>query len=133
MKRPVINLYKYLLIFLGLAFVYWGGKVIIVTKYYSKRYDLIMDHTNVRWPLGLALLAFGVFFLYRAYKESSKRNTSSTQLAETETICVACQTPCLIDDFEEMTCPHCGGELEPLAGFYERHPELLDEDTEPGH
>ena len=39
-------------------------------------------------------------------------------------MCIQCQTPHLPDGSIVFTCSKCGGELEPIEGFYERHPEL---------
>jgi len=32
--------------------------------------------------------------------------------------------PTIFDDNDGMTCSKCGGELEELRGFYDRHPEF---------
>ncbi|QJT08873.1 hypothetical protein [Oceanidesulfovibrio marinus] len=48
-------------------------------------------------------------------------------------ICSTCEQTIIAYKAQDGRCPHCGGELEPLDGFYERHPELRDEDAEPGH
>lgn len=38
-------------------------------------------------------------------------------------ICVSCREPFPGTDTVESKCPNCGGPLEDLRGFYERHPE----------
>jgi cytochrome c553 len=124
MKRPIHNLYKWLLGFLGCAFIYWGGKVLFVTKYYSGRYDIIMDHTYVRWPLGIMLVVLGMFIVYKSAREPRKIAANDTTSSKETAICTACHAPSA--DSDQEACPRCGGDLEPLDGFYERHPELRD-------
>ena len=41
-------------------------------------------------------------------------------------ICVKCQTPYDKNNINNNLCPSCNVELEPLKGFYERHPEFKD-------
>lgn len=39
-------------------------------------------------------------------------------------VCLNCHEPFLFDLLKVYKCPKCGGILENLEGFYERHPEL---------
>nr|WP_321260332.1 hypothetical protein [uncultured Pseudodesulfovibrio sp.] len=41
-------------------------------------------------------------------------------------ICPKCETAVDFRNVGNHTCPKCQTELEPLEGFYERHPELKD-------
>ncbi len=41
-------------------------------------------------------------------------------------VCLSCQEPYPFDKINKFICPQCGGTLEDLEGFYERHPELRD-------
>jgi len=41
--------------------------------------------------------------------------------------CLNCREPFLGSKVKELKCPKCGGILENLAGFYERHPELKED------
>lgn len=46
-------------------------------------------------------------------------------LPETSTmICVKCMEPAILDEATGMICKKCGGTLEEVRGFYDRHPEL---------
>jgi hypothetical protein len=38
-------------------------------------------------------------------------------------ICLNCLSPFLYDSVKTFKCPKCGGTLEDLKGFYERHPD----------
>ena len=64
-----------------------------------------------RW----GLLCLGVYFLWSAFFETTK------EYVIPNTICPRCQKPFRP---EIVKCPGCKLKLEPLEGFYERHPEL---------
>ncbi len=42
-------------------------------------------------------------------------------------ICLQCREPFLFSKVNDFKCPKCGGELENLEGFYDRHPEMKNE------
>jgi PHP family Zn ribbon phosphoesterase len=46
------------------------------------------------------------------------------------TICATCRDVFETLKVPDRKCPKCGADLEPLKGFYDRHPELRG-DTEP--
>lgn len=39
-------------------------------------------------------------------------------------ICLKCHQPISGDILKELKCPNCGGVVEDLRGFYDRHPEM---------
>lgn len=41
-------------------------------------------------------------------------------------ICLKCRQPFFGDSLKELKCPKCGGSVEDLRGFYERHPDSSD-------
>ena len=43
-------------------------------------------------------------------------------------ICLNCHKPFYYNQIKSLKCPQCSGTLEDLAGFYERHPELRDDE-----
>ncbi|SMF23549.1 hypothetical protein [Desulfovibrio gilichinskyi] len=68
---------------------------------------------------GLLCIIYGIF---------SQKTNNELQEA---TICPKCQTPFGVGlglgvkkDFQHEFCPQCKVKLEPLNGFYKRHPEL---------
>jgi hypothetical protein len=38
-------------------------------------------------------------------------------------ICLNCRSPFIYDSVKSLKCPKCGGTLENLKGFFERHPD----------
>lgn len=45
-------------------------------------------------------------------------------------ICFKCRKPFFAANTNGYKCPDCGGKLENLDGFYDRHPELKEENKE---
>lgn len=71
----------------------------------------------------LVISAYACFKLFRAVRAIYKDDFND--LPETSTvICLKCMDPAILDVTNGMTCKKCGGELEELRGFYDRHPEL---------
>ena len=64
----------------------------------------------------IALIAFLIAYVFHGWLKGN-----STYL-----ICFKCQTPYDKNNINNNLCPSCNVELEPIKGFYERHPELKD-------
>jgi PHP family Zn ribbon phosphoesterase len=60
-------------------------------------------------------------------KNLDKEIKKSKQEEENFAICTKCREPLYALSTNDNKCPHCGGELENLNGFYDRHPELKEE------
>ena len=69
--------------------------------------------------VGYPLAALGLMFIH--YGVSTKK---ITQFA----ICPECQASFYAKDVHHNRCPECNGTVEDLDGFYQKHPELKDED-----
>lgn len=74
------------------------------------------------WVEYIALIG-GLLFLFLAW--FLRRNQKERVLITL--ICPQCETLAECDEGEVRQCPQCHVELEPLKGFYDRHPELKDE------
>ncbi|SDK73738.1 hypothetical protein SAMN05660337_1044 [Maridesulfovibrio ferrireducens] len=78
-------------------------------------------------PLGRwALVTFGFFILGCVffYKPSKKRKMFTKQ---EKSICPMCEKVFMLGQApKDQNCPKCTYPLEPLKGFYDRHPELKD-------
>ncbi|WP_320172320.1 hypothetical protein [Maridesulfovibrio sp.] len=79
---------------------------------------------------GWTQLAAGIFWIW--YALFYKRSTNMVKVAkEEETICPKCQKVYMAGQAPANTsCESCGVNLEPLEGFYDRHPELRDKKDE---
>ncbi|WP_319759023.1 hypothetical protein [Maridesulfovibrio sp.] len=75
---------------------------------------------------GWSQLGAGFFWVWYAllYKRSSDMRKVAK---EEETICPKCQKVYMAGKApDNAACDSCGAKLEPLEGFYERHPELKE-------
>ncbi|MBI9111613.1 hypothetical protein [Maridesulfovibrio ferrireducens] len=74
-----------------------------------------------RWTMtaiGLIIIGYSVFY---------KPKLPSKMVELEDTICPTCETPFGIGEApQNELCPRCKVLLEPLKGFYDRHPELKD-------
>lgn len=77
----------------------------------------------------VAFIQAAVIGVYACYKIFQALNSiyrdDFNNLPETSTvICVKCMEPTILDEATGMICKKCGGTLEEVRGFYDRHPEL---------
>lgn len=79
--------------------------------------DVEIDMAFVRIPFGIVANVLGVYFLWSAFIVEKGKPVGVH-------MCVKCETPANPADFEDLRCPQCGGHMEPIKGFYDRHPEL---------
>jgi Zn finger protein HypA/HybF involved in hydrogenase expression len=72
-------------------------------------------------------VTIGIIFVYYGVVTERKiaKNNSKTKYA-TYVICLQCRQPFSNHEIKNSVCPKCGGTLENLTGFYDRHPELKD-------
>nr|WP_321260333.1 hypothetical protein [uncultured Pseudodesulfovibrio sp.] len=80
-------------------------------------------HVPVIYPriIGGLMMACGAFFLICTIITRQKGTKSIGTY-----ICPKCETAVDFRNVGNHTCPKCQTELEPLVGFYERHPEFKD-------
>ena len=79
---------------------------------YKFAYDL---RGGANWLVGVFFIFLGIQFLRTIPKGPFKKNIF---------ICPQCQEIQDPHDQQNPACPICHINLEPLSGFYERHPEL---------
>ena len=81
-----------------------------------------------RYVIGAAHVLIGVFFFIWGYQGRTKGESFLTD--DVFLICPKCGEPYSSLDVKNDTCPTCNVDLEPVEGFYSRHPEFKDEDNE---
>lgn len=84
----------------------------------SALYNNKLMYWDLRVPTWCSylLIAFGIGYLLIKLKCAQHDST---------VICPRCKTA--FNNRRMSRCPHCDVDLEPLEGFYDRHPELKDE------
>lgn len=113
---------------LRLGYIFAGFVMVLSVKPWATHIEIFFRGGRwgmpIRWGLagvGLFLIFFGL--LYRFPKKYHEQGT----------ICPKCQTPFGIGQDrapKSGKCPDCNVEIEPLDGFYDRHPELKDKENE---
>jgi len=67
------------------------------------------------------MLLVGLFMLYGSLRKGQRDH-------EEVFICPTCETALPFAEVQDEICPTCKVKMEPLDGFYDRHPELKDTD-----
>ena len=82
-------------------------------KFYYRGY--VVDLSENKISLGIFLFVFAGVFLFLALRGNRP---------EKYVMCASCTTPFRKADLEGSHCPACGGTVEDLDEFYNRHPEM---------
>ena len=102
------------------------GLIVIIGGILTILDPIIYGHP-VPKGIGAILILLGLF--YAAYTLIAytilKKNEAKPEYAK-YVKCVKCKGTFFKEDIVKDKCPKCGGELENLSGFYDRHPELKD-------
>lgn len=104
---------------MGIALLSTGLDVIDNPIWCSAKYQYCADFTGYNAPFGALLVLLGLFILLATL--FGKRYTGNDIL-----MCHVCNEPFERKKTANHKCPKCSEELEPLEGFYDRHPELED-------
>ena len=109
-------------IILGLSLAIFGIGIIYDPIFHDTKHNFIYDFSEVKWPLGIFLTLLGVCFLYFSLRRKPNNTASGFR------ICPICRTTLETINSSENRCSLCGTDLEELDGFYERHPEIKEND-----
>jgi predicted amidophosphoribosyltransferase len=66
--------------------------------------------------MGTIVGGIGVLMIVGAFRGKKR--------SEPITVCPHCETALPLAEARDGMCPRCGTPMEPLEGFYARHPEL---------
>eukprot|EP01022_Parablepharisma_sp_SALTPOND_P032517 TRINITY_DN850_c1_g1_i1.p2 TRINITY_DN850_c1_g1~~TRINITY_DN850_c1_g1_i1.p2 ORF type:complete len:289 (+),score=-1.33 TRINITY_DN850_c1_g1_i1:114-980(+) len=112
---------RIVLVITGAICIAYGLITLYEPMYFSPKFGIVIDVSEVKYVISALCFSIGVASIW-LYIRSPRKDAS----AVTTMICVQCQVPHLPDGKVYKVCPKCGGRLEPIEGFYERHPELKD-------
>ena len=107
---------------LGIILILSGVLVIIQPKYYSSKHHQYFDFTGIEWPYGSILIILGILFVWSVLRK--KRGLRNRTM-----MCPECVKPFESESVKNDICPICENDLEKLIGFYDRHPELKEDET----
>lgn len=86
--------------------------------YYFDTYCTEMEPFHKQAGIGICLI--GLFMLIMTFRKGQRDYKEMF-------ICPKCQTAHPLAEVPDETCPECQTKMEPLKGYYKRHPELKDE------
>ncbi|XCN74996.1 MAG: hypothetical protein Q3M24_09765 [Candidatus Electrothrix aestuarii] len=102
----------------------WGLGYRVYTEggFRSSKYQMYISYEGMRTPIALLMFCIGIISLYSSVRIKS-------DMPE-EYICTECEEVEIFPHDKNKTyhCPQCGGEMEVLFGFYDRHLEKKDLD-----
>ncbi len=107
----------------------WGlvGILIIINpSFYSSYLHQYLDFTEIKWPFGGGLIILGASFIWSSFRKEAIEAEKKAKEEKKVYMCPRCVKPFRKKDCPALKCPDCGSQLEELAGFYERHPELKE-------
>ena len=99
----------------GLLWILFGISLIKHPIFYDSRHGIYQDFSQIKWPLGGGFLLIGILFFLVSFK---KQNGNTVDF-----ICPNCEETVKGTEGKDVYCPKCGTKMEPLEGFYERHPD----------
>jgi hypothetical protein len=70
-----------MIIFLAILLIISGISTYIHPVYYSSKYSMIMDYSNIKEPLSILLVFFGLALLWASWKDNKmKKDNRKTKL-----------------------------------------------------
>lgn len=92
---------------------------LIIDPTWTSKYGLVFDVSEYKVPWAVSGMTIGLYSLWVAFKDKAEKGQDIL-------ICRVCNSPHPKNDVKDNKCPKCHVDLEPLEGFYDRHPELRD-------
>ena len=116
---------------MGVAFIALGILIIDTREYTFSQWEITYHlDTTMAWIFGLGFIVYGMVWLGLVIKRWLVGPDEKELAAGRYLVCPKCEEPYMENTQPENKCPRCHVELEPLPGFYERHPELVKDDPE---
>ena len=101
----------------GIVLILFGCFIIITPRLHYPFHGFYFDLTGINIPLGIVLIAFGIFFTWTNVVRRLKG------IKNGYLICPKCEDSFSAEEVPDQRCPNCGVDLEDLKGFYENRPQ----------
>lgn len=102
----------------GIALVVLGCLILSTPKLRRPFTAVYIDFTGYNVFYGSLLIVVGIVFVWISLRNKGKNHLPSLL------ICPKCETTLKREEATARNCPKCMTEMESLAGFYDRRPEL---------
>lgn len=60
---------KFSSIVLGIALIFYGARIWIDPVYYSDKFRMVMDFSDIRYPFSIFMIFLGVGFLWMTFRK----------------------------------------------------------------
>ena len=117
-------------IILGALMGLFGLGILINPIIYHSELRYRFDFTEIKWPFGGGLIILGAFFIWSSFRKKTIEAYKKAKNENEVLMCPKCIKPFYKKDCDDLKCPDCHGRLEELSGFYERHPELKNVESD---
>jgi hypothetical protein len=120
-----MRLLKSRIIYILAGILLFMASLITLEKDYFNWYGKRFFIGKGKYAVAIAIMISGLSAIFLALRKNFKPFYFTTYLK-----CLGCNK--LFEDKKtsNFLCPHCGGQLEELNGFYDRHPEFKEEEKE---
>ena len=101
----------------SVALIIIGVVITIEDKFYDRVFDYTFDFSSIRWIIGVPFIIIGIIStIYYSRQKPEKYGDIFLK-------CPSCYYFYRDRDIKDKKCPNCLSDLEPLKGFFERHPK----------
>lgn len=114
-----MNSNRILSVFTGVLLAFLGRTVLVKGGFYGYTYGRYFEFGRLRWLVGGLLMLSGLVLTWTGISPRSRYSRTSSTM-----VCPKCERPYDARERQMMTCETCKVRLEPVEGFYDRHPEL---------
>ena len=102
----------------GIAFIGLGYEVLVYGGWRSVKSGIFIYYDELRIPIGVLKIIIGVTLIFYSFFGKNFKQQAF--------ICPKCEEVVEHKETKDIQCPVCATRMEPLKGFYESHPELIE-------
>lgn len=110
---------RILAVLAGLGSLFLGHTVITERGFYGYTYGRYFEFGRLSWFYGGVLILSGLALIWVGIRPRNKDSRKSSTM-----VCPKCESPYDVRKHRATTCDTCNVSLEPVEGFYDRHPEV---------
>lgn len=99
----------------GVSFCGLGYSVLTRGGWHSFKLNMFIQHGDSQIPVGILMISIGVILIFYSIFGKWKPPEIFT--------CPKCEKTVELNEKQEAYCTDCKVKMEPLKGFYEKHPD----------
>ena len=114
-----MNSNRILSVFAGVLLAFLGWTVLLKGGFYWYTYGRYFEFGRFRWLIGGLLMLSSLVLTWTGIRPRGRYSRRSSTV-----VCPKCEKPYDARERQMTICAGCKVRLEPIEGFYDRHPEL---------